>query len=181
MSQWLEVTVRDDQDIISCDREAFVRGLHARYARHLLRVVCRYTNGDRQWAEDVVQETMLRAWRHADLLQRGEHTSLLPWLVTAARRMVINDLRAKRARPPEADGELLRVVPVPDHTDRTLDRAVVNGALATLSDPHRDVIVAIYLNGWPLNDVAGALDVPVGTVKSRAHYALRALRSALAG
>lgn len=168
-----------DQDTIACGREAFVRRLHATYASPLLRVVRRYTDGDMQWAEDVVQETMLRAWRHTDLLQRGGYPSLLPWLVTVARNVVSNDRRSMRARPQEMDAQLLAIVPAPDQTDRTLDRAVIGQALARLSKPQRDVIVAVYLHGRDLQDVARTLEVPVGTVKSRAYYALRAMRASV--
>lgn len=173
--------MRESQCEVTVNRETFVRGLHMQYARQLQRTVRRYTDGDPQWAEDVVQETMLRAWRHADRLQRGGYPSLLPWLTTVARHVVSNDRRGMRARPPETDGELLAVLASPDHADGTLDRALIRRALSQLSKPHRDVIVAVYLHGWSLPDVAGALNVPLGTVKSRAHYALRVLRSNLSG
>ena len=86
--------------VTDADDEAAVAGLYREYHRPLLSLVLRQTGGDRQWAEDVVQETMIRAWRSMDQLD-PEAPSLLPWLATVARRIVIDDRRRKGARPAE--------------------------------------------------------------------------------
>jgi RNA polymerase sigma-70 factor (ECF subfamily) len=160
-------------------REAFLRWLHDEYAGHLLRVVIRFTDGDRYWAEDVVQETLLRAWRHADLLTGDRTRSLLPWLTTVARHVVINDLRRRKARPREVSGVMLATASVEDETERLLQQAVIVEALNRLTVAHRTVIIETYLRGRSVVEVAAILGIPVGTVKSRLHHALRALRALL--
>src|SRR5262245_19338781 len=84
--------------------DGFIRWVYGKYADPLLGVAMKLTGGDRHWAEDVVQETLLRAWRHADVLRAtGESRSLMPWLATVARRIVINDWRGRGVRPKEVD------------------------------------------------------------------------------
>jgi len=168
-------------DVATRDREQFIREVHQAYSRRLLRVVRRSTGGDTHWAEDVVQETMLRAWRHADLLRDGGYPNLLPWLVTVARNIVINERRATREVPWSIDEKLAQMPPAADLADHVADRAELTTALANLNRKHRDVIVDIYLRDQALADVALAQRLPVGTVKSRAHYALRAMRLSLCG
>ena len=78
--------------------DALVTELYRQYRAPLMVYVLRLTAGDRQQAEDVVQETMLRAWRQAGKLDLTE-PSLMPWLVTVARRIVIDDKRRRSVRP----------------------------------------------------------------------------------
>ena len=160
-------------------REAFIARLYAEHGPFLMAFVTRLTGGDRHWAEDVVQETLVRAWRHADALLGGGARSLLPWLTTVARRIVINDRRSRRVRPQEVDLALMGPVGVADDTDRALQRAVLIEALKGIAAAHRRVVVEMYLRGRTVEEVARLLGVPPGTVKSRSFYALRALRAAL--
>src|SRR5262249_47024295 len=80
--------------------DAFVTEMYHQYRAPLMTYVLRLTAGDRQHAEDVVQETMVRAWRQADKLDLTE-PSLMPWLATVARRIVIDDKRRRSVRPTE--------------------------------------------------------------------------------
>ena len=159
--------------------ESFVQRMYAEHGSFLRAFVLRLTAGDRFLAEDVVQETMVRAWRHADRLLAGGPRCMLPWLTTVARRIVINERRARNCRPTEVSDVLLDVVPVQDETDRALQRRIILDALGKLSMAHRTVIVEIYLRGRTVEDLARILGVPPGTVKSRTYYAMRALRGAL--
>lgn len=160
--------------------DLFVRELYARYASMLLVVVQRHTGGDRQRAEDVVQETLLRAWRHADQLGANESKDLMPWLVTVARRIVINNHnRDWRAHPYGSHETIPAVLAVPDDTERTLQRIIIEEGLAELTPAHRKVIEEIYFHGRTVGEVARMLGVPPGTVKSRTHYAMRIMRAAL--
>ncbi len=160
--------------------DVFLRGLYAQYADLLLAVVMRLTGGDRQRAEDVVQETLLRAWRHADQLRRGEAKSLMPWLVTVARRIVINNhWRDWRAQPHGSYESIPAVLAIPDDTERTLQRIVIAEGLAELSPTHRTVIEEIYFRGRTVEEVARIMGVPPGTIKSRTYYAIRVMRAAL--
>lgn len=160
------------------DDELIFSELYHEYHRPLLSFVVRLTGGDLQWAEDVVQETMVRAWRGADRFD-AEAPSLMPWLATVARRIVIDDRRRKDARPHEAGEGPLESVPMPDQMENLLRRVVVSDALASLSPPHREILNETVLRDRSVNEAAEVLGIPVGTVKSRVYYALRALRVAL--
>ncbi|MDR2984230.1 MAG: sigma-70 family RNA polymerase sigma factor [Nocardiopsaceae bacterium] len=153
--------------------------LYRRYRAPLLAFVLRLTAGDRQHAEDVVQETMLRAWRQGAQLDHAERP-LMPWLATVARRIVIDEQRKRNARPMETDEAMLSKASVPDWTDELLRSVIVADAMMELSPPHREVLNETILRDRTVNEAAEVLGIPVGTVKSRVYYAIRALRLVLA-
>ncbi|WBB98739.1 sigma-70 family RNA polymerase sigma factor [Solwaraspora sp. WMMA2080] len=156
-----------------------VRTLYAEHARPLLGFVLRLTGGDRQRAEDIVQETLLRAWRNAHRLGAQGQASLRPWLVTVARRIAIDDHRSEKARPTEEYDRDLESFAESDGTDQVLRQMTVADALRTLSQPHREILVETYFRGRTVPEAAAELGLPLGTAKSRVYYALRALRTAL--
>jgi len=161
------------------DDERIVAALYREYHRPLLTFVMKLVRGDRQWAEDVVQETMIRAWRSVDQLDSNAE-SLMPWLATVARHIVIDDLRRKAARPQEAGEGALETLHIADGMEDLLLRAVVvTEALKALSPAHREVLNETILLDRSVNEAAEVLGIPVGTVKSRTYYALRALKVAL--
>ena len=162
--------------------EALIRTLYEEHGRALLAYATRLT-GDRAAAEDVVQETLIRAWRHPEVLVNNRG-SVRGWLLTVERNLITDRFRAKAARPAEVAevSEALATVPVErDHADTVVDSLVMMEALDQLSPDHRDVLRAIYYQGRSVAEAAALLGVPPGTVKSRAHYALRALRESYAG
>jgi RNA polymerase sigma-70 factor, ECF subfamily len=160
--------------------DTLVRMLYEEHAGPLLMFVLRLTGGDRQRAEDIVQETLLRAWRNAHRLGAQGQQSLRPWLVTVARRIAIDDHRSASARPPETyDRELESFPSQADDTDRVLQLMTVTDALRTLSQSHREILVETYFRGRTVPEAAETLGLPLGTAKSRVYYALRALRTAL--
>ena len=159
--------------------DALVTEMYHQYRTPLMAYVLRLTAGDRQHAEDVVQETMVRAWRQAAKLDLTE-SSLMPWLATVARRIVIDDRRRKSARPPETGDEMLENSPAADTMEDLLRKMVVAEALQSLSPAHREVLNETILRDRTVNQAAEALGIPVGTVKSRVYYALKALRVVLA-
>lgn len=165
---------------VEAEADAFVTSLYSEYAAALVSVVMRLNGGDRQWAEDVAQETFIRAWRHTRglLAERGAR-SMMPWLVTVARRIVINDRRSRGTRPMEVDDTLLSTIAVPDDTERMLLRTVLTEALAELTPAHRTVVVEICVHDRTTAEVSSLMGIPCGTVKSRMYYALRHLRSVL--
>lgn len=160
--------------------DTLVRTLYEEHAGPLLMFVLRLTGGDRQRAEDIVQETLLRAWRNAHRLGAQGQQSLRPWLVTVARRIAIDDHRSASARPTETyDRELESFPSTSDDTDRVLQSMTVSDALRELSQSHREILIETYFRGRTVPEAADKLNLPLGTAKSRVYYALRALRTAL--
>ncbi|MDQ2789614.1 MAG: sigma-70 family RNA polymerase sigma factor [Actinomycetota bacterium] len=159
--------------------EALIRAVYAQHGQAVLAYATKLT-GDRALAEDVLQETLIRAWRHRELLVNGKG-SVRGWLLTVAGRIVVDRARAIAARPREVAESPAHTPREADHADRVSDSLVVFEALQKLSEEHRGVIVALYFRGCSVREAATALGVPEGTVKSRACYALRALRPLLSG
>ncbi|MGW2191220.1 sigma-70 family RNA polymerase sigma factor [Streptosporangium sp. NPDC001682] len=155
-----------------------VEDLYREFGVPLLRHVRKATGNDLQWAEDVVQETLVRAWRNAERLQR-EPGLLWAWLLTVARRIVIDGRRRRGTRPQEVEPADANAVPVPDGADRALEAMIVAEALRELSPEHREVIEQTYLRDRTINEAAEILGIPPGTVKSRLYYGIRALRKVL--
>jgi RNA polymerase sigma-70 factor, ECF subfamily len=144
----------------------------------LLRFAQKLTLGDRQRAEDIVQETLLRAWRHPEVLGTGR-TPIRPWLFTVARRIAIDMWRARARTDEITDGTQPDLPDPTDCIERAITALDVRAALATLSPAHRQIITEIYYNNHSVAETAAILGIPPGTVKSRAHYATRQLRHAL--
>ncbi|GAA2886267.1 sigma-70 family RNA polymerase sigma factor [Streptosporangium fragile] len=155
--------------------EQLVRALFDEHGGPLYGYVLRLT-GDPGRAEDVVQETLLRAWRHPDAFAGR---SIRAWLFTVARNLVVDQHRARKSRPPETGDEALAVVPADDELERAVESWAVAEALAALRPEHREVLAEVYYQGKSVKEAAEALGIPAGTVKSRTYYALRALKLAL--
>jgi RNA polymerase sigma-70 factor (ECF subfamily) len=150
--------------------------LYDAHAPSLWRYVVHLT-GDPAGADDIVQETLLRAWRSPRILEQ-EPESTRAWMFTVARNLVIDEVRSARRR------HEVRVAELPDPgredgTDALFETLLVEEALAGLDLEHRAVIVHAYYGGCSIAEVARRLGIPEGTVKSRLHYGLRALRLAL--
>lgn len=158
--------------------EAMMRALYQEHSGPLLGYVMRLVGGDRHRAEDVVQETLVRAWHNAEQLKPSAG-SLRPWLVTVARRIVIDGHRSKQARPTEVDAGQLEFIPAEDEFEKTLRMMTISDAMAALSPAHREILNETYYKGRTVNEAAEALGVPAGTVRSRVFYALRSLKLAL--
>ncbi|WP_415953322.1 sigma-70 family RNA polymerase sigma factor [Streptomyces sp. KLOTTS4A1] len=158
--------------------------LQEAHGRALLGFLLGLTYGDRQRAEDLVQETLVRAWQHPEAL-RSDHESMRPWLFTVGRRLAIDARRARSARPAEVTAEGIEHTPVAavgdGHEERSVTALDVREALCTLRREHRDVLVQLYYRGHSVTEAAQALGIPAGTVKSRSYYALRRLRTELPG
>lgn len=133
---------------------------------------------DRPLAEDCVQETFLRAWRSRDRFD-GDRASERTWLFAIARNVIADALRA-RARMPRIGGDEeleTRSASVPD----PLDRLQIVEGLSRLSAPHREVILAVHVQGRTYQELSDATGVPVATWRTRAYHALRAMRGYIEG
>jgi RNA polymerase sigma-70 factor, ECF subfamily len=132
--------------------------------------------GERVLAEEILQDTMLAVWRGAGSF-RGE-SSARSWVIAIARRRTRDRLRSRRLRV--VDDAFLADQPGsgPGPEVTALDRAElaeVTAAIRELAASHREVLGLVFGSGLSLPEVAGVLEIPVGTVKSR----LTAARSAL--
>lgn len=154
-----------------------MRLVHDHHGGALRSFAMRLTGGNASKVEDVVQETMLRAWRHLDALDetRGSQRA---WLFTVARRIVIDEWRSRPERreyPTDVVPELIAEDPI----DQAVQRWMVTAALNRLSEEHRSALHACYFHGHSVREAAREFGVPEGTVKSRLYYGLRAMRAAL--
>jgi RNA polymerase sigma-70 factor (ECF subfamily) len=155
-----------------------LRAMFDDHAAALLAFAERFTT--RESAQDAVQETFLRAWRNLPRL-RTDPRELRPWLFVVLRRVLIDAHRADRFRPISVAENAVFDHAIEDGHDRLLERWRLDHALDGLSPGHRQVLVEIYYRDTPSDRVADKLGIAPGTVRSRQHYALRALRRQLAG
>ena len=173
----------DDTAVAGLSNEDEVYAAYLLHGPELYRFVLRGL-GDQGAAQDVVQETFIKAWRSAG---RYDPTlaSLRVWLFGIARNAMIYHARAAKVRPWQ--GNLVDPPTVQDlagsdqgdPVDRMMTSWVVEEALRHLSEHHRVAIVRTHLQERPYEEVAAELGIPVGTLRSRVFYGLKALRVAI--
>ena len=156
------------------DADAAIRQLYCRHADALHAYVQRFCT-DRTSADDVVQETFIRAWHHLPKLSADDRP-IRPWLFRVARNLLIDADRAARVRPVVVQAPPDMGADTDAGLEQVLDREVVSAALQRLSPAHRAVLIEAFYNGGSLAAVARELGIPHGTARSRMHYALQALR-----
>jgi RNA polymerase sigma factor (sigma-70 family) len=120
---------------------AAFRTLYAEHGPALLRLATMLTSGDRGRAEDLVQETMLRAWIHRANLDI-QRRSPRPWLITVARHLAVDARRARQARPHEAELDDNLALADGQQADAIIDEADVRPAVAALPAAQRQVLPA---------------------------------------
>jgi RNA polymerase sigma-70 factor, ECF subfamily len=175
----VDVTMNSEpaRNDLPADADAAIRQLYSGHAQALRAYVRRFCP-DQASADDIVQETFIRAWRHLPELRR-DGRPIRPWLFRVARNLLTDADRAARSRPV--------TVPPPAGEDpgddsglgQVLDRQLVADALQHLSPAHRTVLVETFYRGGTTAAVARQLGIPHGTARSRLHYALNALRAQL--
>ena len=159
------------------DLDAFEQ-FFGRYRMLIFRTAYGLT-GDRDVAEEVLQDTFIRAYRHRAALRRD--VSPAPWLHRVALNLCYSRLDRKRIKA-EPIGDLTvghirdGAVEPAERAERRELREIVREGIAALSPKHQSVVVLYYLHGLSLQETASFLEVRLGTVKSRLHYALRTLR-----
>lgn len=139
--------------------DARLEALYDAHAAPVWRYVVSLT-GDHAGADDIVQETLLRAWRTPRILAQDPST-LRAWMMTVARNVVIDDARSARRRHEQPVAELPDVAR-DDEVDGLFEAMLVEEALATLSAEHRAVIVSAYYGGRSVAQTAAVLDIPEG-------------------
>jgi RNA polymerase sigma-70 factor, ECF subfamily len=158
------------------DGDESIRRLYEEHHGPLLRYVSGLLRGDRQRAEDFVQETLVRAWLSTADQPPGWSPSRA-WLIRVAHNLVIDWSRRERTCPEFQHEHTLEKHAEPvDPMSEAVQRRFLVHVLSRLSHPHREVLFYVYMLGCTGADVANALGIPPGTVKSRTHHAIRELR-----
>ena len=169
----------DQRDLVTRaqqgDQDAFAALAGAAVAR--LDAAARLILRDSELARDAVQDSMVRAWR--DLPGLRDPDRFTPWLHRLTVNACLDVARRRRRRSIEVELTPIDMPFVPDETAGLGDRELIDDALRRLDPEFRAVIVLHYFLGMPLQDVAVALRIPVGTVKSRLHRSLRSMRITL--
>ncbi len=180
-----------DADLIGRAAEGDARALEVLYDRYAcvvfsfaLRIV-----GDRQLAEELLQEVFFRAWQQGGAFRAGRG-SFVTWLLSITHNMAIDEVRKRQRRPQKADNEESEEtlgamadtgVGVEDEVWLGALRETVAGALRQLLPKQREAIELAYYQGLTQREIAEQLGVPLGTIKTRMRLGIQKLREALAG
>lgn len=178
------VSLSEDGRLISQIRQGNILALKALYEKYNVQVyrTALAITHDREAAEDILQDCFLKVYIHVDKLDGS--LPLSPWLHRVTVNLSYNwaNKRRRWLQPLEEVVDHLVAAPrtLPESAlERGELQLVVQKAIASLGFKHRVVVVLFYLNGFSLKEIAYILDCPVGTVKSRLHYARRKLRRKL--
>jgi RNA polymerase sigma-70 factor, ECF subfamily len=165
------------RDQLGGDPDAVIRELYSHHARALRGYVAQFCP-DGASADDIVQETFIRAWRHLPQLSADDRP-VRPWLFRVARNLLIDANRAARAQPMVVPDQAAAEAGTDSGLEEILDRQLVSAALQHLSPAHQTVLVETFYRGGSMAIVARELGIPHGTARSRLHYALDAMRKEL--
>lgn len=157
------------------DHDAFAELVRAAAVR--LDQIARFVLRDPELARDAVQEGLFRAWR--DLPGLRDPDRFDGWLRRLTLNACMDQTRRRRRRPPEVTLLNLHAPAIADAAMSIADRELIEGVLHRLDEHARAIIVLHYYIGLPLTEVAASLEIPIGTVKSRLHRALREMRAAV--
>lgn len=163
--------------------EVALATLYDRYGGLILTVALRIV-GDRELAEEVMQDSFLRVWNASDTY-RSNRGQVSGWLIGITRNRAIDMLRSRqhktrlRERTPLPEPGDEDTFGVPDETDAVVTRQAVAEALAGLSMAQRQVVELAYYGGMSQSEIARQLGEPLGTIKSRTRVAMEHLRTAL--
>ncbi len=157
-----------------------MRAVYREYGR-LVYSVSKSVIGSAELAEEITQQTFLKAWRAAATVDPGR--DLAPWLVTIARRTAIDmyrqESRQKAGNLDDVSVSHPALVVQPPSVDQTWESWQVRQALEELPDDERELMRLQHTEGLSQSQVAERLGVPLGTVKSRTHRAHRRLAARL--
>ncbi|MFI6079018.1 sigma-70 family RNA polymerase sigma factor [Actinoplanes sp. NPDC051343] len=175
----IELHARHEQTEPAPDER--IASLKARHGRPLFDFLVRLTYGQRHLAEDLLQETMIRAWCNLDRMP-ADDDGTRRWLFVVARRIAIDAARMRQVRPTEVDLMDFDVVSSANPTtDTVLATDALRCAIRGLTPEQRMILNELYVHGSSTQETADRLGMPLGTVKSRTFHALRHLREAMSG
>ncbi len=162
------------------EENEWLSGIMKEHGQSLVHYFARRTGGDLDRAEGIAQQVILKAWQNKDTLNTTEN--IKPWLFTVGRHILVDEIRAVQARPPEVlsdpkyhDRESNENMPELFETDM-----VITDALKGISLAHREVLIAFYRDDLSHADIAKKYNISIGTVKSRIHYAVDAMKGIFA-
>ncbi len=164
--------------------------LYDRYSRVVFSFALRMV-GDRQLAEELLQEVFFRAWQQGGAFNSSRGT-FVTWLLSITHNMAIDEVRKRQRRPQKADSEDPETVlagmadtgagaDVEDEVWLGALRETIVGALNQLPAPQREAIELAYYQGLTQREIAELLGEPLGTIKTRMRLGIQKLREALAG
>jgi len=125
--------------------------------------------GNRDHADDLVQEALVKAWNHLDSFEEG--TNLKAWLFTILRNAYFSELRKTKREVADSDGQLASRLSVPAEQQGHLDLLDLNNALGKLPVDQREALILVGAEGFSYEDAAAISGCAVGTVKSRVNRA----------
>lgn len=128
-------------------------------------------------ADDLVQDTLMKAWDHQASFEPG--TNMKAWLFTILRNQYFSQLRKRRHEVEDAGGDYAGSITTPGSQESQLDMADLRIALQNLPDDQREAVVLVGASGFSYQEVADICGVPVGTVKSRVNRARNKLAARL--
>lgn len=162
--------------IAAGDHGAPIEQLYRRYGRRLFRFGMQQLCNE-GLAQELVQETFVRLWRGAGKFDAGK--SSVGTYVYVIARSVAADIRKRPSSRPMLPVEDVDLPPIPDDVDQIVNSMVVREALETLTPEQAEVIRLSHQDGLSQSQIAERVGIPLGTVKTRSHHGIRALRSAL--
>lgn len=189
VQQRAEEAIKDEQRLIQAvaqgDRQAFEM-LYDRYASVVFGLALKML-GDREVAEEAVQEIFWRVWQRAKSFDPSR--AFAPWLFGIAHNYCIDELRRRRARPQPVyeDDDHPVLSSIADDADvseaalQSEQRRVVLNALRELPTEQRQALELAYFGGLTQQEIATRLGNPLGTIKTRMRLGLQKLRSLLQG
>jgi RNA polymerase sigma-70 factor (ECF subfamily) len=189
MRSRVDYTTLDDESLIRLIMHARTEALSALYDRYGRLVFSLALNsvGDRATAEEITQDVFLRVWQRAGQY-RSERGKVSTWLTGITRHRAIDQLRRDRARPAQPGQAWAEASTEAEDASGTgpeqsvvlaMEREQVHRALATLPEDQKQVLALAYFQGLSQSQIAAALELPLGTVKTRIRLAMQKLRQAL--
>jgi RNA polymerase sigma-70 factor (ECF subfamily) len=157
--------------------ERALSGLYDRYAGLVYGTGMRYL-GDRETAEELVQDVFTSVWRNAAGFDPAR-ASFATWVYRITRNRATDLIRRRKARVRTVDGESLFESGESDPSGELSRNFDVAAALSRLSSVHREVLLLAYFHGFSQREISDRTATPLGTVKSRTTAALRALRETM--